>query len=218
MKRKLVFEKIIAPESAAAFTVKKGQYLKIADIEGKQVGDLVMFNESDHSEKLSQSYTRRHAGKVDSPYVWELLRGITTGHQLMSTIENSMMIIVADSPVPGGVHDLLFRMCTAKVQTVAGLDPRPGCLELLTEVFDTYGISPGNIPDPLNVFMNTHYDPQNGMLLIDEPVSRPGDYIELRAEMDLLCGLTACPEHLVTMCSGHPPHPPKPLKVEVFKK
>jgi len=44
--------------------------------------------------------------------------------------------------------------------------------------------------------MNVQYDPATGMFVILEPVSRPGDYIEFRAEMDLLCALSACPDDI----------------------
>lgn len=218
MERKIVFEKVIPPESAFVFLVKKGQYLRIIDLEGKQCGDFVLFNEHDHSVKLSASYTRWHAYVQLGPKFWQTLQGITTGHTLMSTIDTPMMTIVADIPVPGGIHDFLCRMCTSWAQTRTGHEPRPGCLELLTEALAPHDIAPGNIPDPMNVFMNVHYDPSNGMLLIDEPVSRPGDYIELRAEMDLLAGLTACPEHMSSLASGHPPHPPKPLKIQISEE
>jgi uncharacterized protein YcgI (DUF1989 family) len=76
----------------------------------------------------------------------------------------------------------------------AGVVPQDGCLELLTGAPKPYGIVKGNIPDPLNV----HYDVRNGMLLIDEPVSRPGDYIELSAEMDCLVALSG-PDDAVSL-------------------
>jgi uncharacterized protein YcgI (DUF1989 family) len=218
MKSAIVAEKIIPPESADAFVIKKGQFLRVIDIAGKQVADLVLFDEHDHSIKLSQQNTRRHFGAVAIPDCWEALRGITIGHQLLSTIETPMVTVVADTPIPKGIHDLLFRMCSRWVQTSAGFEPRNGCFENLTEALSKYGIKPGNISDPLNVFMNVQVDPANGMLLIHEPVSRPGDYLELKAEIDLLVGLTACAEHKVSKCNGIPPHEPKPIKYQIISR
>ncbi len=55
--------------------------------------------------------------------------------------------------------------------------------------------------------MNVRYDPAKDMLLVDEPVSRPGDYVEFRSEMDCLAALSTCPDDAVSLCNGHPPAP-----------
>ena len=218
MERKIMLDEIIPAKSAKAFIVKKGQILRITDIEGKQVGDLVLFNEHDHTEKLSTGYTLMSI-RVSEPrrhQVWLGCRGITTGHQLISTIWNPMMTILADTPVPGGVHDLLLRMCSSWNYEQSGAGPRDGCLELLARVLGSFKIAKGNIPDAMNVFMNVYYDPQKGMFFIDEPVSRPGDYIELRAEMDCLAALSTCPDDVNSLCNGTPPHRAKPLRVQIL--
>ena len=218
MERKVIFDQVIPPKSALAFVVKKGQYLRITDIEGKQVGDLVVFNEHDHSEKLCQPYTREHAvANQEWPKVRFVVQGITTGHSLISTIRNRMMIIVADTPVPGGIHDFLVGSCSSWVYSdMTGFGPRDGCLELLAKALEPYGIAKGNISHPMNVFMNVHYEASTGMLVIDEPVSRPGDYLELVAEMDCLVALTTCPDDVCSLCNGRPPHPAKPLNVKIM--
>lgn len=217
MVRKIVFDKIIPPKSALAFSVKKGQFLRIIDLEGKQVGDLILFNEHDYTEKLSTGYTLGNI-RIAEPrrhWVWLGCRGVTTGHQLISTIRNPMMTITADTPVPGGVHDLLMRMCSSWNYEQSGAGSRDGCLELLTKALEPYGIARGNIPDAFNAFMNVYYDARNGMFFIDEPISRPGDYIEFRTEMDCLAALSACPDDVNSLCNGTPPHPAKPLQVQI---
>jgi uncharacterized protein YcgI (DUF1989 family) len=219
MEKKVVFEEVIPPKNALSFIVKKGQFLRIIDLEGKQVGDLVLFNENDYTEKFSPAYTRWTNGrKRDSPKSWSMVQGFTTGHILFSTLLTQMATVTADTPVPGGIHDLMLRMCTSWVYKAAGIQSQKGCLELLAESLEPYGIAKGDIPNPMNVFMNVRYDPTNGMLLIDEPVSRPGDYVEIRTEMDCLVALSTCPDEIVSLCNGHPPHPAKPLKIEILEE
>lgn len=214
----IIVEKIISPKSALVFIVKKGQYLRIIDLEGKQVGDLALFNEQDYTEKLNCIYTRSDAGIHEKIRIWHPVQGITTGKRLISSIRNPMMTITADTPVPSGIHDTLFKSCSRHTRIMSGLPPEDGCLELLAKVLEPYGIAMGDIPDTFNVFMNCPYDIEKGMLTILEPVSRPGDYIELIAEMDLLCALTACPQDDYSLVNGPPPHRAKPLKIQVLNE
>ncbi|MDD3654052.1 MAG: urea carboxylase-associated family protein [Desulfotomaculaceae bacterium] len=71
---------IIPPASATAFVVRKGQILRITDVEGGQVADLVCFNLNDRNEFFSQAGTRLHNGKVR----------ISTGDDLYSNLNNVM--------------------------------------------------------------------------------------------------------------------------------
>jgi uncharacterized protein YcgI (DUF1989 family) len=226
--RKIIFDQILQSVSALAFTVKKGQYLRVIDIEGKQVGDLAIFNEHDHTEKLNTAYTRSNAGKPSEGgkslfrelQMYFRLQGVTAGHKVMSSVRRPMMTITADTPVPGGIHDLCQKTCTnyayEREEDREPKHPYPemGCLELLEEVLKPYDIAKGNIPNTFNIFMNVPYDVNSGMFICIEPVSRPGDYIEFKAEMDCLCGLTACP-----MGSCAPPSVgiAKPLQVQILE-
>ena len=63
-----------------------------------------------------------------------------------------------------------------------------------------HGVSVDRVPDPFNLFTNTAVEDERQMV-IRPPVSRPGDHVDLRADMDLLVGLTACPED-ITVCNG----------------
>jgi len=214
---KVIFEQVMPPASALAFTVKKGQYFRVIDIEGKQVGDLAIFNEHDYTEKLNVAYTRSEGGVIEGlTGIWQPIQGITTGKRLISSIREPLATITADTPVPSGIHDTFFKTCCRRTRERFGLEPGDGCLEFLTKVLEPYGIAQGNIPDTFNIFMNCPYDPKKGMLSIVEPVSRPGDYIEFKAEKDLLCALTTCPMPDYSYCNGPPPHRCKPLKVQIL--
>jgi uncharacterized protein YcgI (DUF1989 family) len=223
MKKNIVHEEFIPPKHASAFVVKKDQYVRIIDVEGQQVGDFVLFNEHDYSDKLNPSYTRQWASTFDpeTMLVSSMFRGITTGNKLISSLRHVMATITADTPIPAGVHDLVLRMCSRWIYEEAanaGLGtPQDGCLDLLAKVLEPYGIAKGDIPDDINLFMNVVYDPATENFAIREPVSKPGDYFEIRAEMDLLCALSACPDDICSQCNGRAPHPAKPLKVQILE-
>ena len=226
----LIFDQIISPKGSSSFKVKKGQFLRITDIKGKQVGDLIVLNEHDLKEQFHPRNTRRGivSANVFSPTPPRRCVGgvyftngvgsrLTTGHKLMSNINNPMMTITADTQVPGGTHDMFSDACASWIYETNGYPPRDGCKELFVKALKDYGFSRlVDIPTNINHFMNVPVDLETGMFCIEEPVTRPGDYIEFRAEMDCLCALTACPEDVLTKCNGQPPHPAKPLQVEIF--
>ncbi len=224
MENHLVHEELVPPKHASAFVVKQGQFVRIIDVEGKQVGDFVLFNEHEHSDKFNPSYTRQWVStfEPETMLISSMFRGITTGNELISSLRHVMATITADTPEPPGVHDLVLRMCSRWIYEEAakfGLgSPQDGCLDQLGRALQPFGIKKGDIPDDLNLFMNVEYDPVSEMFAIREPVSKPGDYIEMRAEMDLLCALSTCPDDVCSQCNGMAPHPAKPLKVQIFEK
>jgi uncharacterized protein len=173
---------VIDPKTAAAFEVAAGQSIRIVDLDGGQVADLVAFAaESPHSERLSQNCTR-----VNN---WRMRPQM--GDHLFSNRNRVMLTVVGDSL---GIHDLLFPPCSRFVYDVL-LDgpPQDGCVELLSRALAPHGIERDCVTDPLNVFMNAHVTP-NGEIEIVKTPSRQGDVLELRAEMDLVMGVSACPD------------------------
>jgi hypothetical protein len=216
-------EETIPPKGVSAFKVKRDQFLRVTDIEGQQVGDLALLNEHDLTDKFCPSYTREHTAIFDpeTMLVASKLRGFTVGDELISTVRHVMATITADTPTPAGVHDITMRSCARWVYEQAAREglgvAQDGCFELLSRALSPHGVEPGNLPDAFNLFMNVAYDPSTERLGIVEPVSNPGDYIELRAEMDLLCALSACPDDSCSMCNGKAPHRAKPLKVQIFE-
>jgi len=221
MDRKIIKDELIKPKSALAFVVKKNQYLKIIDVEGKQVGDFVVINEHDYTEQSNTAWTLQdNAGSQEfwAPALRFRFNGITTGHKVISSLGNPMLTVIADTPVPSGTHDLQLRFCRAAYYKAEGLEAQPGCFELTTKVLEPYGIKPGLIANGINIFQKVTYDAANKMLRMDEPVTRPGDYIEFKAEMDCLCSLTACPDDISSQCNGVPPHPAKPLRIQISEE
>ena len=105
-----------------------------------------------------------------------------------------MLTIAADQV---GRHDFLYTPCSlemfARLYGVTG--HHPSCFENLARSLAPYGIGPDAIPTTFNIFMNVEVA-RDGRLQVLPPRSRAGDSIELRAEMDLVIGLTACSAEL----------------------
>ncbi len=111
-----------------------------------------------------------------------------------------------------GVHDLLCPPCCRWVfENVYKVPSKTGCLEHLALALKEYGLREEDIPDPLNVFMRVDVVNSN-LLEIREPVSKPGDHIDFRAEMDCLVALSAC----AVDCGPCNAGTLKPLGVEIF--
>ncbi len=159
----------------------KGQHLKIVDLEGEQVSDLVCFNRHDVREYLSSGRT------ID--YLETIF--LTKGHPLYSNRSNIMFKIVEDTV---GRHDFLLTPCSADTFRIiyGHSDPHRGCHGNLAESLAKYGITSDDIPVCFNVFMHVSIDGETGKIAVLPPKSKAGDYIILEATMDLIVGMTAC--------------------------
>jgi uncharacterized protein YcgI (DUF1989 family) len=185
----------IAPRTGTAFRLRHGQVLRVIDPQGTQVSDLLAFNAADPREAISNGRT----------FDYEETIRLTTGNRLWSNRSQPMLEIVEDTV---GTHDFLLTPCSEA--TFRHFYPdKPvhrGCFGNLVEALAPYAIAEDAIPCAFNVFMNVPVDPASGRLRVEPPVSRPGDYIRLRAEMDLVIGLTACSAYASNGGSFKPIH------------
>ena len=170
----------IDPQSGAAFTIKQGQIIRITDVEGEQVSDLFCFAKDEIEEYLSSGHTSDYNGKLF----------LSKGDTLYSNRSNPMFTIVTDQV---GKHIMLYATCSQEmfVKTYGATGAHPNCLDNLVTNLKEYGIQASQITTPFNIFMNIDITRQ-GEITIQSPISKAGDYIELRAEMDMLVGVTAC--------------------------
>jgi uncharacterized protein YcgI (DUF1989 family) len=168
------------PQTGVGFLLNKGQLLKIIDPRGEQVSDLTAFAQEDKNEWLSSGRSIDYANTIY----------LTTGHLLHSNRSRPMFTIVEDTV---GKHDFLLTPCSPETFQILYdyHGDHPSCFENLTKNLAPFGITPDMIPTTFNVFMNVIVLP-SGELRIDPPPSRAGDYLLLRAEMDLIVGVTAC--------------------------
>ncbi|WP_133364643.1 DUF1989 domain-containing protein [Qipengyuania sediminis] len=184
----------IPPRSGTSFRLARGETLKVIDPEGIQVSDLVAFAADDAREALSNGRT----------FDYEETLRMGTGRRLWSNRSRIMATIVEDTV---GTHDFLLTPCSEA--TFRHFYPEHpvhrGCFGNLAEALAPYGIEADAIPCAFNLFMNVPVAP-DGTLRVDPPVSRPGDYIRLRAEIDLVIGLTACSAYASNGGSFKPIH------------
>jgi uncharacterized protein YcgI (DUF1989 family) len=171
---------ILAPQTGTAFELRRGQLLRVIDLEGEQVADLTAFNLADKAEWLSSGRSIDYANRIY----------LTKADILYSNRSRPMFTIVEDDV---GRHDFLLTPCSPETfQIIYKNDaPHPSCFGNLSKQLAPFGIAPDTIPTTLNIFMNVEVD-TSGELKILPPRSKAGDSIVLRAEMDLIVGLTAC--------------------------
>lgn len=173
---------IVIPErSGTAFELAAGAILTVIDPRGQQVADLLAFNAADLDEVISSGRTLDYAEKIY----------LGLADKLYSNRSNVMLTIVADTV---GRHDFLLTPCSVDTFThfYPDLPVHRGCFGNLAAALDPFGIAPDRIPVAFNCFMNVPIDGETGKLQVLPPISRAGDYVTFRAEMDLVIGLTAC--------------------------
>ena len=184
----------IAPRSGAAFLLQAGEFLRVIDPLGTQVSDLVAYNAADVREVISNGRT----------FDYEETIALTTGHRLYSNRSNVMLQIAEDTV---GRHDFLLTPCSEA--TFRHFYPEHpvhrGCFGNLAEALAPFGIEPDAIPTAFNLFMNVPVM-GDGSLRVDPPTSVAADFIRLRAEMDLIIGLTACSAYASNGGSFKPIH------------
>jgi uncharacterized protein YcgI (DUF1989 family) len=170
----------LAPQTGTGFVLQKGQCLRVTDPLGEQVSDLVAFARDDKREWLSAGRSLDYANTIY----------LTTGHILYSNRSRPMFTILSDDV---GRHDFLLTPCSIETFRIIynHQGDHPSCFGNLAKNLAPLGIEPDAIPTTFNIFMNVDILP-SGELKIGPPRSKPGDSIVLRAEMDLIVGLTAC--------------------------
>jgi uncharacterized protein len=171
----------IAPRSGVAFTMNRGDLLTVIDPLGEQVADLVAYSQSDHREVISSGRTLDYASRLF----------LTKGDPLYSNRSNIMLTIVEDDV---GRHDFLLTPCSKDTFRIIYGDEHPhqGCFGNLAQALKPLGIEPDDIPVAFNCFMHVSIDGKSGEISVQPPLSRAGERIVFRAEMDLIIGLTAC--------------------------
>lgn len=170
----------IAPQTGIGFTLRAGDTLRVIDPAGEQVSDLIAFSRKRPSEWLSSGRSIDYSNTIY----------LTTGHVLYSNRSTPMLTIIEDTV---GRHDFLYTPCSPEMFAIIykTTGHHSSCFDNLARALQPYGIEPDRIPTTFNIFMNVDVAP-DGSLTIQPPRSKAGDCIALRAEMDLVVGLTAC--------------------------
>jgi len=179
------------------YTLKKGQTLRILDLEGNQAVDTIFYNAHDPSERYSATDTIRHQNNIY----------LTSGSQLLSTEGNVMLTITADTC---GRHDTLGGACAAESNTVRYALEKinmHNCRDNYLITLAESGLEMGkrDITSNINFYMNVPVTPEGG-LTFEDGISDAGKYVELQAEMDVLVLVSNCPQ-LNNPCNAYNPTP-----------
>jgi hypothetical protein len=178
--------------------VKSGQVLRIVDVEGNQAADTLFFNAADVAERYSAVDTIREQRNVY----------LSFGSKLRSTAGNVMAEIVADTV---GRHDTLGGACASESNTVRyALEKRTmhACRDsylLAVAQHDQLGLGKRDLSHNINFFMNVPVTTDGGLTFADG-LSGPGQYVELRAAMDIIVLISNCPQ-LNNPCNAYNPTP-----------
>jgi urea carboxylase-associated protein 1 len=197
---RILRDETIPPAGHFAAELRKGQVLRILDVEGQQVADLVSINAQNLSEKLSVMNSV-NLNKQVFPRV---------GYVLYSDEANAMMTIIADTC---GVHDMFAGACSRYTnERRYGVKDSKNCRDNLAEALKPWGIAWKDVPFNMNVFMNCPIGP-DGNWSIQAPKSKAGDYIDFRAEMDVIAAFSNCPQ-IYNACNAFRL---KPLKAMIYE-
>ncbi|AYM87537.1 MULTISPECIES: urea amidolyase associated protein UAAP2 [Pseudoalteromonas] len=180
------------------YVVKKGETIRILDLEGNQAADTLFYNANKPSERYSATDTIREQGNVY----------LTTGTVLLSDECNPMLKIVADTC---GRHDTVGGACSCESNTVRySLDKKTmhACRDswlLAINEQPELGLSKKDITHNINFFMNVPVT-NDGKLTFADGISGAGKYVELEALMDCIVLISNCPQ-LNNPCNAYNPTP-----------
>jgi uncharacterized protein YcgI (DUF1989 family) len=175
----------IPARSGKAAPVHRGQEITVVNTHGSQVVDTWAFNAEDLGEWMSMEHSR--------PYYMKLRPEV--GDTLVTNGRRPILTLVEDTS--GGAHDTLIAACDQPRYALLGVtEYHDNCADNLTAGLAELELTKPVTPSPLNLFMHIPWTPE-GVLSWEEPVSQPGSYVTLRAEMDLVIAFSACPQDIL---------------------
>ena len=198
-----VFREVIPAGDWWLREIKKGQTLRILDLDGNQAADTLFFSSADPTERYSADRTIQEQAALY----------ITTGTKLMSTEGKVMLEITADTC---GRHDTLGGACSRESNTMRYAHDKE-CMHACRDSFIrgsqewNIELTKRDITCNINFFMNVPVTP-DGRLTFADGISAPGRYVEMKAAMDVVCLISNCPQ-LNNPCNGWNP---TPVEVLVF--
>jgi urea carboxylase-associated protein 1 len=191
------FDTVLGSGLGFSHIVKRGETLRIVDLEGNQAVDTLFFNAQDPTERYSAVDTIQSQGGIY----------LTSGSPLMSGEGKVMLKITADTC---GRHDTLGGACAAESNQVRyAIDKKymHSCRDnFLLEISQRRPeLSLRDLTANINFFMNVPVSPE-GELHFEDGISAPGRYVEMRAESDVIVLISNCPQ-LNNPCNGYNPTP-----------
>jgi len=195
------FEEFTIPAcQGKAFTVRKGQTLRVIEVEGPQAADLIAMN----LYNLKESFCAWLTWALENTYINpKKLYGKLPGANVMFTVltDKSGIIWLSPGRCSRPIYEKQYGIKYYHVN----------CQDILAECIEPYGLTAWDVPDVINLFMTGSFREDGGRELKASPVKK-GDYIDLLAEMDLLCAISNCPDEM----GVYNDFSVKPLGIQIF--
>src|SRR5262249_19758278 len=168
-----------------AVRLTKGQSIKIINTHGTQVVDTWAFNADDLGEFLSMEHLRATLERI-FPHA---------GDALVTNRRRPILTFLEDTS-PGIHHTLMAACHTYRYGLLGCTTYHDNCTDNLSAALRAIGSKAAECPSPLNMWMNIPVE-EGGRTLWGEPVSKPGDFVVLRAELDCIVAMSACPQDIL---------------------
>lgn len=186
-------DEVIPPGGHWSGVVPQGATLRLTDLEGRQAVDFLCYNAKDPSERYSAADTMKISRQIF----------VGKGTKLYSDMGNVLFTVTGDTC---GLHDTIGGCCSRESNFVRyGVKEGPNCRDNFLAGLAEFGLGKKDIVANLNFFMYVPITTEGGMAIVDG-LSKPGDYIDLRAEMDVLVALSNCPQ-VNNPANGYNPTP-----------
>jgi uncharacterized protein YcgI (DUF1989 family) len=184
----------IPARGGRAALADRGQLVKVINTHGQQVVDTWAFNRRDLSEFMSMEHCRTFWGNI-----------MARPDDALVTNHRRPILTLVEDTTPG-IHDTLLAACDRYRYELLGCEEyHDNCTDNLANALADLGLHSAETPSPWNLFMNIPVH-GGGALTFEPPVSQPGDYVLLRAEMDCVVAFSACPQDIVPI-NGADCHP-----------
>ena len=174
--------------SALSYEVKQGEYIQVIDVQGRQCSDFLAF----HRAKLENGLERGLDATVTRTLMGQAYPTPGLQGKFYDLDMDPLVEVIRDTV---GRHDTFALACQAKYYDDLGYPGHINCTDNFNGALERFEITPRKGWEALNFFYNTAFD-SNMQLISDEPWSRPGDYVMLRAMSDLVCASSACPDDI----------------------
>jgi len=182
----------IPAKSARFVELAKGTIVRIVNTQGHQVVDTWAFAMDDPAECLSMEHSRSATYRIF----------FQPGDTLVTNRFRPILTILADTSP--GMHDTLHAACSAGSNHFYGASAtHPNCEDNLKQAMRERGVELGRIPCPWNLYERTPVG-RDGALSDEPSAAKAGDYVELRAELDLVLVCSACPSTVGDISAGKP--------------
>jgi uncharacterized protein len=185
-----------------AVAIDAGRRFRVIDLEGGQVADTWAFAAEDPGEHHSAQHTR---AVVDRLFP-------LPGEQFVTNRRRPILTLEADNSP--GIHDMLIAACDPARYEGLGVEGwHASCEENLQRALEALGVQPVPrfAPQPINLFMNTPAR-ADGTIEWLPAETEAGDHVVLRAEMDMIVAVSACPQDIVGINEAGP----SPIAIELL--